>query len=224
MKQELTVRGIARAKRGCHAAGMDDTGKLVLRQRWSRHARRPCRAPRPPGRLGLEACGGAPDGARRFREPGPEVQRRAPPCVKPDVQSKTNDRRDAEAIAAAVPRPTRRCVPTKAVDQHERPALHRGRERLRGERPALGHAGHGLLHEEGSVLPKGVAQCRHAVVGTLEAEQDTRPPLSQEMVWQLGDELAGLAKPRASDQEQRAALATTPPAGQRLRTMPGLGP
>src|SRR5215813_1868281 len=55
MKQELTVRGIARAKRGCHAAGMDDTGKLVLRQRWSRHARRPCRAPRPPGRLGLEA-------------------------------------------------------------------------------------------------------------------------------------------------------------------------
>ncbi len=71
----------------------------------------------------------------------------APPCVKPDVKSNKNDRRDAEAIAEAVTRPTIRFVPTKDVDQPDIQALHRVRERLRGARTALVHAVHGLMHE-----------------------------------------------------------------------------
>ena len=71
----------------------------------------------------------------------------APQFVKPYVKSKTNDSRDAEAIAAAVTRPTRRFVPIKAVDQQDSQALHRVRERLIGERTALVHAGHGLMQE-----------------------------------------------------------------------------
>ncbi len=37
MKQEMTVLGIAMAKRVLHAVGMEDTGKSVLRKRLSRH-------------------------------------------------------------------------------------------------------------------------------------------------------------------------------------------
>ncbi len=146
MQHEMTVLGIDMAKRVLHAVGMDDTGKIVFHKRLSRHALMPLRAKLPPIRTGREACGGAHDWASRFREPGHEVQRMAPPCVKPYVTSNNNDSRDAEAIADAVTRPTLRLVPTKDVDQQDMQALHRGRERLRGERTALVHAVHGRLH------------------------------------------------------------------------------
>src|SRR5262249_18226465 len=83
---------------------------------------------------------------------------------------------------------------------------------------------HGLLHAYGIVIPKGVAKFRHAVVGKLEAEKAKRTPLSQEMLWQLVEEFAAVEKPLAFEQEKLEALATTHPACQRLRTMPGSGP
>jgi transposase len=146
MKPEMRVLGLDIAKRVLHAVGMDERGKLVLRKRLSRHDLIPFLAKLPPVRIGLEACGGAHDWARRFRAYGPEVKLMAPPCVKPYVKSHTNDSRDAEALAEAVTRPTRRCVPTKHVDQQAIQALHRVRERLMGARTALVHAGHGLLN------------------------------------------------------------------------------
>jgi transposase len=107
----------------------------------------PCIAQRPPGRIGIDVCGGAHDWARRFRQHGHEVKRMAPQFATPCVKSNTNDRRDAKAIAAAVMRPTRRVVPTKAIDPPARQALHRGRERLIGERTALINDVHGLRND-----------------------------------------------------------------------------
>ena len=146
MKPEMSVLGIDIAKRVFHAVGMDERGKIVLRKRLSRHDLIPFLAKLPPVLIGMEACGGAHYWARRFREHGHEVKLMAPQCVKPYVKSHKNDSRDAEAIAEAVTRPTRRLVPIKDVDQHDMQALHRVRERLRGERTALVHAVHGLLH------------------------------------------------------------------------------
>jgi transposase len=158
MKPAMSVLGIDMAKRVFHAVGMDKKGKIVLRKRLSRHDLMPFLAKLPPVRIGMEACGGAHDWARRFREQGHEVKLMAAQFVKPYVKSNKNDRRDAEAIAEAVTRPTRRLVPMKDVDQQDIQALHRVRERLMGERTALGNAVHGLLHEYGIVLPKrGVA-------------------------------------------------------------------
>jgi transposase len=224
MKQEMTVLGIDMAKRVFHAAGMDDTGKIVFRKRLSRHDLMPFLAKLPPVRIGIEACGGAHDWARRFREHGHEVKLMAPQFVKPYVKSNKNDSRDAEAIAEAVTRPTMRFVPTKDVDQQDIQALQRVRERLIGERTALVNEVHGLLHEYGIVIPKGVAKFRQAVVGTLESEKDKLTPLSQEMFWKLVEEFAGLEKQLAYYQEKLAALATTHPACQRLMTIPGIGP
>ncbi len=148
----------------------------------------------------------------------------APQFVKPYVKSNTNDSREAEAIAEAVTRPTRRFVPAKDVAQQDIQALHRVRERLIGERTALVHAVHGLMHAYGMVMPKGVAKFRQAVGGKLETEKDKRTPLSQEMFWKLVEEFAALEAQLAYDQEQLEALATTHPACQRLMTIPGLGP
>jgi transposase len=68
--------------------------------------------------------------------------------------------RDAEAIAEAVTRPTMRVVPIKAVDHQDIQALPRIRERLLGARTALVNAVHGLMHEYGMVIPKGIAKFR----------------------------------------------------------------
>jgi transposase len=155
MKHEMHVLGIDIAKRLFHAVGMDDTGKIVFRKRLSRHDLMPFIAKLPPVLIGIEACGGAHDWARRFREYGHEVKLMAPPFVKPYVKSNKNASREAEAIAEAVTRPTMRFVPTKDVDQQDIPALHRGRERLIGDRTALVHDVHGLRHEYGMVMPKG---------------------------------------------------------------------
>ena len=224
MQQELNVLGIAIAKHVLHAVGMDERGTVVYRKRFSRHDLLPFLAKLPPVRIGLEACGGAHDWARRFRAYGHEVKRMAPQCVKPYVKSHTNDRRDAEAIAEAVTRPTRRFVPVKDVDQQDIQALHRVRERLIGERTALVHAVHGLMHAYGMVLPKGVAKFRQAVVGKLESAKDKLTPLSQAMFWKLVEAFAALEAQLAYYEEKRDTLAQTHPACQRLMTMPGIGP
>src|SRR5215813_8009012 len=69
-KPERPGLGIDLAKRVLHVVGMAERGTIVVRTRLSRHALIPCRATRPPGRIGMEACGGAHDGARRFRAHG----------------------------------------------------------------------------------------------------------------------------------------------------------
>jgi transposase len=83
---------------------------------------------------------------------------------------------------------------------------------------------HGLLHEYGIVVPKGVAQFRQTVVSKLEADKAKLTPLSQERFGKLIDEFAVLEKQLAYDQETREALATTHPEWQRLMTIPGIGP
>jgi transposase len=224
MKHEMNVLGIDIAKRVFHAVGMDNRGNVVYRKRLSRHDLMPFVAKLPPVLIGIEACGGAHYWARRFRAYGHEVKLMAPQFVKPYVKSNKNDSRDAEAIAEAVTRPTMRFVPVKDVDQQDIQALHRVRERLMGERTALVNEVHGLLHEYGMVIPKGVAKFRQAVVGTLEAEQDKLTPLSQEMFWKLVEEFGALEKQLAYYQEKLEALATTHPECQRLMTIPGIGP
>jgi transposase len=224
MKQEMSVLGIDIAKRLFHAVGMDERGQIVFRKRLSRHDLIPFIAKLPPVLIGMEACGGAHYWARRFRAYGHEVKLMAPQFIKPYVKSNKNDSRDAEAIAEAVTRPTMRFVPAKGLDQQDIQALHRVRERLIGERTALVNEVHGLLHEYGIVMPKGVAQFRQAVVGKLEAEKDKLTPLSQEMFWKLVEEFAALEKQLTYYQEKLEALATTHPECQRLMTIPGLGP
>lgn len=185
MKQSLHTVAIDLAKKVFHLVGADTTGKILWRKRLTRHALMPCIAQLPPVLIGIEACGGAHDWARRFREHGHEVKLMAPQFVKPFVKSNKNDMRDAEAIAEAVTRPTMRFVPTKDIDQQDLQALHRVRERLIGERTALINDVHGLMNAYGIVIPKGVSKFHQAVVEKLECEKDTLTALSQEMFGKL---------------------------------------
>src|SRR5918911_439176 len=84
-----------------------------LRKRLARGEVMPFMAKLPRVLVGMEACGGAHDWARQLREQGHEVRLMAPQYVKPYVKTNNNDLRDAEAIAAAVTRPSMRFVPIK---------------------------------------------------------------------------------------------------------------
>jgi transposase len=95
--------------------------------------------------VGMEACGGAHEWARQLRNQGHDVKLMAPQYVKPYVKTNKNDRRDAEAIAEAVTRPSMRFVPIKTVEQQDVQALHRVRERLMGARTGLINEMRGLL-------------------------------------------------------------------------------
>jgi len=179
--KKLSIVGIDIAKQVFHLVGMDEQGTILVRKRLYRAQVMAFIAQLPPTLIGMEACGGAHDWARRFREHGHEVKLMAPQFVQPYVKANKNDMRDAEAIAEAVTRPTMRFVPTKEVAQQDIQALHRVRERLMGERTALVNEVHGLLHAYGIVMPKGVTKFRHTVVEKLASEQDKLTPLSQEM-------------------------------------------
>jgi transposase len=224
MKQELSTVAVDLAKKVFHLVGNDATGKILWRKRLSRNALMPFIAQLPPVRIGIEACGGAHYWARRFQEHGHEVKLIAPQFVKPFVKSNKNDMRDAEGIGEAVTRPTMRFVPIKAIDQQDIQSLHRVRDRLIGERTALVNEVHGLMHEYGIVIPKGVSKFRQAVVGKLESEKDKLSTLSQEMFWKLVEEFVELDTRLAYYQEKLESLAKTYPECQRLMTIPGIGP
>jgi transposase len=224
MTQQLSTVAIDLAKNVFHLVGADTTGNMLWRKRLTRHALMPLIAQLPPVLIGIEACGGAHDWARRFREQGHAVKLMAPQFVKPFVKSNTNDRRDAEAIAEAVTRPTRRFVPTKDIDQQDLQALHRVRARLIGERTALINEVHGLMNEYGLVIPTGVSKFHQAVVETLASAKDTLTALSQEMCGKLVEEFVALEEQIAYYQQQLESLAKTHPECQRLMTIPGIGP
>jgi transposase len=224
MQHHVHTVAIDLAKKVFHLVGSDATGTILWRKRLTRHTLMPFIAQLPPVVIGIEACGGAHYWARRFRAQGHAVKLMAPQFVKPFVKSNKNDMRDAEAIAEAVTRPTMRFVPPKDIDQQDIQALHRVRERLIGERTALINEVHGLLHEYGIVIPKGVAKFRQAVVEKLEADKDKLTTLSQEMFAKLVEEFATLEEQIAYYQGKLESLATTHPECQRLMTIPGVGP
>jgi transposase len=224
MKQKLSVVGIDIAKRVFHLVGMDERGQIILRKRLVRGEVLSFMANQPRVTVGMEACGGAHDWARRLQEQGHDVKLMAPQYVKPYVKTNKNDMRDAEAIAEAVTRPSMRFVPIKTVEQQDVQALHRVRERLMGARTALINEMRGLLAEYGIVLPKGAQAFRKAVVGKLEAEQAKLTSLSQEMFQRLFEELGKVEAEVAYYDEKLLSLAEVHPECQRLLTIPGIGP
>jgi transposase len=101
---EITTVGIDLAKHvfALHAVARD--GHLVLRRTVSRSKLVETVARLPPSLIGLEACTGAHEWARRFQALGHTVRLMAPAFVSPYRKSGKNDGNDAEAICEAVSR------------------------------------------------------------------------------------------------------------------------
>jgi transposase len=83
MKQDISVVGIDIAKRIFHLVGMDARGQVILRKCLARGEVLSFMANLPRATVGMEACGGAHEWARRLREQGHNVKLMAPQFVKP---------------------------------------------------------------------------------------------------------------------------------------------
>src|SRR5688500_16913771 len=114
---KITTVGIDLAKNTFSLHGVDASGKVLLRKTVSRARLTEVIAQLPPCLIGLEACSGAHEWARRFQELGHTVRIMAPKFVVPYRRSGKNDGNDAEAICEAVQRPSMRFVPIKSAEQ-----------------------------------------------------------------------------------------------------------
>ena len=114
---KVTTVGIDLAKRVFALHGVDASGRVVLRKTIRREQFVETVAKLPPCLIGMEACSGSHEWARRFQGLGHSVRLMAPVFVAPYRKSGKNDGNDAEAICEAVSRPNMRFVPVKSAEQ-----------------------------------------------------------------------------------------------------------
>src|SRR4028119_795782 len=170
----VAVLGIDLGKNSCSIAGLDETGRVVLRRRLTRDGVVRLGAKLPACVVAMEACCGAHHLGRVMREQGHEVRLMSPEYVQPYVKAQKNDERDAEAIAEAATRPTMRFVEPKSEAQLDAQILHRARSRLVGQRTALINQLRAVLLERGVVVAKGRRRLEQRLVMMLD--DATEPP------------------------------------------------
>jgi transposase len=164
----VTTIGIDLAKHSFSVHGVDSVGTVVLRKTVSRARLMGLLIEQPPCVIGLEACSGAHEWARRLQQFGHTVKLMAPRFVAPYRKNGKNDGNDAEAICEAVSRPSMRFVPIKTPEQQAVLCLHRARQGFVEERTATINRLRGLLAEFGVVLPQSTAAVRREAQASLE--------------------------------------------------------
>jgi transposase len=161
--EELKVIGLDLAKNVFQVHGMDARGQKVRMTRLKRSQVLPYFANLAPVLVGMEACGGAHDWARRIMALGHRVKLMAPQHVKAYVQGNKTDARDAAAIAEAAGRESVPAVAVRSVQSQQVQALHRTRELFMRQRIANTNQIRGLLAEFGVVMPQGIKGLRTGV-------------------------------------------------------------
>lgn len=166
---KITTVGIDLAKNVFSLHGVDESGAVVLRKTVTRARLMETVAQWPACIIGMEACSGAHEWARRFQQLGHAVRIMAPRFVSPYRKSGKNDGNDAEAICEAVQRPNMRFVPVKSIEQQALLCLHRVRHGFVEERTATINRIRGLLAEFGVILAHDARQVRQGATAAAEA-------------------------------------------------------
>jgi len=164
----VSTVGIDLAKNVFSIHAVSAEGTVILRRTVSRTKLSELIAQFPPCLIGLEACSGAHEWARRFSAFGHTVKLMAPKFVVPYRKSGKNDGNDAEAICEAVRRPNMRFVPVKSLEQQSDLTLHRVRQGFIEERTATLNRLRGLLAEFGHVIPLRAIEVRRRVPELLD--------------------------------------------------------
>ena len=222
----IAVLGIDLGKNSCSVAGLDETGRVILRRRLTRDGIVRLGAKLPSCLMAMEACCGAHHLGRVLREQGHEVRLMSPEYVQPYVKAQKNDERDAEAIAEAATRPTMRFVELKTEEQLDTQILHRARTRLVGQRTALINQLRALLLERGIVVAKGRRQLETFLTEMLAPEAEPPSTLSARTRLLIEDirlEWSELDRRIEALTAEFVARAREDEAARRLVSIPGFG-
>jgi transposase len=219
--QDITLIGIDLGKHSFHVHGQNRHGKALLRKKFCRKQLIEFFAKFHACTVVMEACAGSHHMARQLAGFGHEVKLISPQFVRPFVKSNKNDFVDAEAICEAASRPSMRFVMPKNEAQQILSALHRVRESLVHDRTKTTNQIHGFLLEFGISLPIGHAVIRR--LPTILAEQSLPARLVQVLA-RLQAHFKYLDGQIAEIDKELTAQLADDDLGQRLMTVPGIGP
>lgn len=220
----ITILGIDLAKRFFQVHGADETGKTMLKRRFSRPQLSAFLSNLPPAVIAMEACATSHFWGRFCQSLGHEVRIVPAQYVKAFVKRHKNDAIDAQAICEAASRPSMRFVPVKTGLQQSLQAVHRIRERRKRDRTALANEIRGLLAEFGIVIPQTLPALRKGLkeVCTGVAKENL-PLLMRSLLSELHEELLAMDEQINKIDERIRELNRMLPDCQRLMTIPGIG-
>lgn len=221
---EIVVLGIDLGKNSCSVAGLDASGRVVLRRRLHREGVIKLAVGLPSCVMAMEACCGAHHLGRVLQGQGHEVRLMSPEYVRPYVKAQKNDDRDAEAIAEAATRPTMRFVELKSEGQLDMQSLHRARDRLVGVRTALINQLRAFLLERGIIVPQGRRKLESHLDTLMAAEQVSLSPRTRLLIEDQRTEWCELNRRIQAFDEEFALQARTEESARLLTTIPGIGP
>src|SRR5271170_6125097 len=216
--------GIDLGKTTFHLVALSAAGKVLLRKKFTQKQLITFTANLQTSLIGMEACSGAHFLGRVLREQGHDVKLIPAQFVKPFVKSNKNDFLDAEAIAEAVDRQNMRFVPIKTDDQLDLQALHRVRDRLIARRTSVINQLRAFLLERGMTFAKTPAKLKLAMPEILENADANLTPRMRNLVSLLWNEWKDLEQQIVALNVEVEQIASSDPACQRLRQIPGIGP
>jgi transposase len=221
---QIASIGIDLGKTTFHLVALGPSGQVLVHRKFSQKQLLTYTANLVSSLVGLEACSGAHFLGRALRAQGHDVRLIPAQFVKPFVKSNKNDFLDAEAIAEAVARQNMRFVPIKTDDQLDLQAIHRVRDRLIACRTAVINQLRAFLLERGMTFAKSPAKLKLAMPEILENADSNLTPRMRNLVADLWAEWKSLDQQIRASDLQVERIASSDPACDRLRSIPGIGP
>ncbi len=217
---DVTTLGIDLAKNVFALHAVDASGRVVMRRSVRRSQLSEVVAQLPPCLIGMEACSGAHEWARRFSQFGHTVKLMAAKFVSAYRKNGKNDGNDAEAICEAVSRPNMRFVPVKSREQQAQLSVHRVRSGFVEQRTATLNRLRGLLSEFGHVLPLSARALRTQTPPLLEQLPAPAAAAALDLL-----EHVRILEQRIADYDRQIQLhIRSHPLAQRAQRQPGVGP
>lgn len=178
---------------------------------------------REPGRVVMEACGGAHHWGRVLAQMGHQVELLPPHKVKECVSGNKDDARDARAIWITATHKDVRRVPVKSVQQQGELLAHRVRSHWVSVRTATVNLLRSMLYEFGLVAPKGRKKVIEWVAEHRAKVEEQIPPALVRLLDQQLEVLRDLDQRIASNEQIIAQAQQGNRTARELRKVPGIG-
>ncbi len=204
--------------------GTDARRHEVLKRKLTRGQVLAFFANRPRAAIGIEACAGAHDWARKLNAMGHDARLIAGQHVSRRVVGNKNDYRDAKVICELRDDPKTQYVPINTEEQQDMQMLHRVRQRLVSSRTALVLQIRGLLGEYGVVFAVGVTALRKGLVEVLGGEHVSLSSSALETFADLREQLVQMDEQVGRYDLRIKVLAGQNALAARVMKLPGIGP
>ena len=199
-----------------------DSGE-IKRKKLSRAKLSEFFAARQPGRIAMEACGGAHHWGRTLAALGHQVELLPARQVRAFVRGNKDDAADARAIWLAAQQSDIRRVALKSVQQQAVQAAHRLRSHWVCVRTATINALRGLLYELGVVLPQGKDAGLKALALQRASIDAQLPALMARLLDSQLQALREIEQHVAAIERELAVVQRELPTAAQLRAVPGIG-